>query len=376
MIKVLQIVGAMNRGGLETFLMNVYRNIDRSQVQFDFLVHTRKNCAYDDEIRDYGGKIFAISSRNQGILNNYKALNEFFAAHSEYKIVHQHLSSLTYNEPLKIAKKYNVPNRIIHGHNTQEGGNFLHHFIHHWNRLFLEYYATDCFACSDLAARWLCGNRGNFTIVHNGIETDKFVYDESKRKAVRKAWGMENKLVIGHVGRFSYPKNHDFLIDIFQSVYKKVPRSVLLLVGEGELRGKIEQKVSSLGLQEQVVFTGLRSDIPEMLNAMDILVFPSLYEGFPVALVEAQSSGVKCIISDRITRQAAITDLIAFKSLSASPDEWANVVVKESRYTRRNTYNDIVHAGFDIKQIAHGLQRYYTTLYQEETVNVEARFVI
>ncbi|APM41312.1 hypothetical protein BS101_16930 [Clostridium kluyveri] len=354
----------MDRGGIETFIMNVYRNIDRSKVQFDFLMHTKRECAYNSEIFKLGGRIYYVPPRNQGILKNRKELNEFFEKHSEYKIVHQHVSSLSYITPLKIAKKYNIPIRIIHSHNTKQGGNFLHKYIHYWNRLFIKYYATNYFACSDLAAKWLYGrkqyNLGNFTTINNGIEVEKFTYNNNIRDKVRAELGVSNKIVIGNIGRFSYQKNHEFLIDIFNNIYQKSDNFTLLLVGDGELRSHIQNKVKDLKLQDNVIFTGIRSDIPYILQAMDIFVMPSHYEGLPVTLVEAQAAGLPCVVSSNITRQIKITSDIIYINLSDSVEYWSKCVMKlVSNHVRKNTKQQIIDAGFSIKIIAKYLENKY-----------------
>src|SRR6056297_1304881 len=193
MIRILHVVNAMDRGGIETFIMNIYRNIDRSKIQFDFLLHTKNECAFNKEIRDLGGEIYIVPARNQGIFKNRKALDDFFKKHTEYRIVHQHVSSLTYVHPLKIAKKHHVPTRIIHSHNIKQGGSFIHKYIHLWNQLFVKSYATNYFACSDLAAKWLYGKRQykekEYMVINNAIDSEKFVFNPKKRNEYRKKLG-------------------------------------------------------------------------------------------------------------------------------------------------------------------------------------------
>ncbi|MFA6808436.1 MAG: glycosyltransferase, partial [Eubacteriales bacterium] len=253
MIRVLHIVKSMDMGGLETFIMNIYRKIDRDKVQFDFLMHTDKECVFSKEIRSLGGNLFNVPERNRGVLNNKKALNSFFKEHPEYSIVHQHLNSLSYIEPLKAAKRNNVRVRIIHGHSTKEGGSKIHNLLHCWNKLFIKRYITDYFACSDLSAKWLFSKKiyrsGAYQIINNGIDTDLFGFKYEVRNRMRKELNIVDKFVVGLVGRFSYPKNHEFLIDIFESIHKKNNSSVLLLVGDGEMRSSIEYKLKEKGLE-------------------------------------------------------------------------------------------------------------------------------
>ncbi|MEK3992338.1 glycosyltransferase family 1 protein [Robertmurraya sp. FSL R5-0851] len=365
MIRVLHVVNKMNRGGIETFLMNVFRNIDRTKVQFDFLTsETSTPGDYDDEIYSLGGRIYQVPSRKQGVLNNIKLLNSFFRNHPEYKIVHAHLSSLTNVSSLRVAKKYGVSRRIVHSHNTKEGGSSLHKYIHRFNQLSLKSYATDFFACSDLAAKWMYPNElflnKEFMVINNGIETDKFKFNMNVRNQKRKELGVENNFVIGHVGRFFSQKNHDFLIDIFKEFHDKNSDSVLMLVGDGELRSKIEKKVDALGLTGKVIFTGVRSDISELLQAMDIFVFPSLHEGLPVTLVEAQASGLPCIVSNNITKQVKITNNIQYIDLTTPISTWVEEIMeKRIKHSRRDEGQSIINAGFDIEIVAQNLQDYY-----------------
>lgn len=365
MKRVLHVVSAMNRGGLETFIMNAYRNIDRNKIQFDFLVHTDKDGDYDQEIRSLGGTIYHVPSRNKGVLKNHKAIDRFFKNHPEYQVVHQHVSSLTYIEPLKAAKRHGVPTRIVHSHSTRQGGNFMHRYIHLWNRFFIKNIATDFFACSDLAAEWLYGKqkyrKDEYTLVNNGIDTEKYKFNEQVRLKIRRDLNIENKFVIGHVGRFAFPKNHDFLIEIYKAVSKLEPESVLLLVGDGELRDSIEKKCNSLGLGKKVIFTGVRSDIPDLLQAMDVFVMPSHYEGLPVTLVEAQASGLMCVVSNNITNQINITELINKISLESSAQYWANFIINSARiYKRNDTTNLIKDNGFDSSAVVEKLMESYT----------------
>jgi glycosyltransferase involved in cell wall biosynthesis len=357
----------MQRGGLETFIMNVYRNIDRKKVQFDFLVHTYKECAYDQEIKNLGGKIYSVPARSEGIIKNYKAINDFFKNHPEYIVVHQHVSSLTYIEPLRAAKRNNVPICIIHSHNTRQSGNKIHKYLHYWNKLLIRTLATHYFACSDFAARWLFGkrqyNKGEFTIINNGIEFNRFKFNHQTREEYRLKLKIENKFVIGHVGRFTYQKNHYFLVDIFKACIEKKPDSVLILVGDGELRNNVEKKCDSLGLKEKVIFTGVRSDISNLVQAMDVFIFPSYFEGLPVALVEAQAAGLICFASDSITKQVNIGDLINYISLDFSADYWAEQIIKVvGNYRRSNITHHIEDNDFDINLVAEKLMEYYINI--------------
>lgn len=364
MARVLHVIPSMDRGGAETFIMNIYRHIDRSKLQFDFLLYTDQDSAYNDEIRALGGKIFSVSARNKGFLKNRLAVDEFFRTHPEYRIVHQHVSSLTYVTPLTCAHKYGVPVRIVHCHNTREAGSSLHHYLHLWNQRTLKSYATDYFACSEAAARWLCGKEqykaGKYAVINNAIEADRFVYDPELRGKMRLALGVENKFVVGHVGRFFYQKNHAFLVDIFKVVHDHHPEAVLLLVGDGELREEIEMKIRDLGLQDFVIMAGVRSDIPDLLQAMDVFVVPSHYEGLCIALIEAQAAGLSCLASASIPVDAAITGLVEMIALDKGAEFWAEKVNRVFDHQERgNTLDQIIAQGYDVGEVARHLQDLY-----------------
>lgn len=364
MIRVLHIVHSMNRGGLETTLMNIFRNINRELIQFDFLVSIKDKGAYDDEIKSLGGNIYYVPPRSEGILQNRKQLKTFFENHNYYKIIHQHVSSLSYVKPLKYAMKNSIPVRIVHSRNTMEGGSFIHKYLHLWNQKKIKSYATDFFACSDLAAKWLYGkkqyNKGEYKIINNGIMTEKFIFNIKVRESIRKEFGIENKFVIGHVGRFHPQKNHLYLIDIFKNFFETTPNSVLLLIGDGALRNQIEEHIKKLNLTENVILTGVKENISELLQCMDIFVMPSFYEGLPGTIVEAQGAGLPCLISDKITRQVKITDLVHYESIDSDPSIWSNRIFQIiNNFERRNTQSDLINAGFDMRYIAKELESFY-----------------
>lgn len=363
-IRVLQVYAQMNRGGAETMIMNLYRNIDRSKIQFDFIVHTEDKCDYDEEIRCLGGTIHRIpryTGRNHFQYN--KAWFDFFRFHPEYKIIHGHVRS-TASIYLKIAKKQGLTT-IAHSHSTSSGSG-LSALTKNILQYPIRYTAEYLIACSKYAGEWLYGKGAcksdRFFIFKNAIETKKFLFNKETRIKKAEELNIKNKFVVGHIGRFNTPKNHSFLIDIFKSVHEKNKNSLLLLVGDGDLRTEIEKKVNSLGLNNSVVFTGVRSDISDLLQVMDVLVFPSLYEGLPVTLIEAQASGLPCIISDNISEEVKITELVRFISINKSASIWANEVVKYSnKPERRNTYQDIVKEGYDIEMVVREYQQFYIT---------------
>lgn len=365
-VRVLQVVTHMNRGGLETMLMNYYRHIDRSKVQFDFLVHRAARGDYDDEIESLGGRIFRLPRLVPWSIGYQKALDGFFKAHPEYRIVHVHQDCLS-SVILKAAKRNHIPVRIAHSHSSSQDKD-LKYPIKLLCKRSIPRYATRLFACGKGAGEWMFGG-APFQILNNAIDASAYRFDRARAMSMRQALHLpENALVLGHVGRFSYPKNHDFLIDIFSALLKKEPAACLLLVGDGDLRPKAEEKVRSLGIMNRVIFTGIRSDVPDLLQAMDVFVFPSIYEGLPVTLVEAQAAGLPCVISDGIPSDCDLTDRICRVPLRDSPERWANQILSALAIPRTDTYREIVNAGFDIHQNARRLTQFYLQRWEENCV--------
>lgn len=367
-IRVLQVFAEMNRGGAETMIMNLYRHIDRAKIQFDFIVHTNEKCAFDEEIEQLGGIIYRVPRYVGKNHFEYKdAWQNFFISHPEYKIIHGHVRS-TASLYLKVAKKHGLIT-IAHSHNTSSGNgissvvkNILQYPIRHTADYFL--------ACSEAAGKWLFGDtvvsRSNFKVLVNAIETDRFSFNNHSRDAIRNEFGIENKYVIGHVGRFHPQKNHEFIIDVFKSVHNKVKNSVLLLIGDGALKESIQMKVRKEKLENSVIFAGVRSDVPDIFQGMDIFVMPSLFEGLPVTLIEAQASGLKIFASDVITNEVAITNNIEFMSLNSSAEVWADRIMEyRDGYERKNSSQEIIASGYDVKNNAQELEQFYLSILSE-----------
>lgn len=363
MKRILQIVNGMNRGGTETFIMNMYRSIDREQIQFDFLVHVDVKCAYDDEIISMGGIIYRIPPRRQGVQENRKALTCFFREHPEYTTVHQHVSSLSYIEPLKTAMRFGIPVRIVHSHNTFQSGNKLHKYFHLWNQKSVGKYATEYLACSETAALWFYGHQrydnNQYTVIKNGIDVKSFMFTPKGRDKIRCEFGIENKYVIGHIGRFAKAKNHSYLLDIFDAIRKISSNTVLMLTGDGELKQAVQAKAKVLGLEDHIIFTGIRADTSDIYSAMDIFLFPSLFEGLPVTLVEAQASGLPCIISNGITSEVKLRDDCISVSLESSAKQWAEICIDLLGEKRAVGDPQSSVAAYDIKKVSAVLQEIY-----------------
>lgn len=366
-IYVLQVLGCLDRGGAETMVMNLYHNIDISKVQFGFVVHTNKKGAYDDEVKRMGGKIYRAPKYR--IINHFQYVNWwkcFYKIHKEYKIVHAHIRSSSAIF-LAIAKKMGYIT-IAHSHSTSNGKG-IYAIIKDILQLPIRYIADYLFSCSDDAGRWLYGSkvtkRTNYKMIPNCIDCKQFRYSEVQRKRIRKEQGIrEDCFVVGHIGRFHEAKNHKYMIKIFVEILNKKPDTMFLLVGDGELRERIEKECVTLDIREQVIFTGLQFHPEQFYQAMDLFLFPSLWEGLPMSVVEAQASGLPCIISDRITKNVQITDLVQYKSLNENPKEWAEAVLKYEKRVRigLDEHQQIKLKRFDSTFVAEELQKFYLKL--------------
>lgn len=358
MLRVLQVVTYMGRGGLETMIMNYYRNIDRNKIQFDFLVHRQEEAAYDKEILSLGGHIYHMPVLNPFSKAYFKSLDNFFKEH-KYDIVHSHLDCMS-AYPLKIAKKNGVSVRIAHSHSKSQDKN-LKYPIKLFSKRLIPKYATHLFACGKEAGDWMFNGKP-YTIINNAIDANKYKYNSDIEKEVRAELGIsQNVKIIGHVGRFNPPKNHSFIIDVFNSVHTKSRDTKLVLVGSGDGQQAIEDKVNSLGLSDAVLFLGSRGDVNRVLQAMDVFLFPSLYEGLPLSIIEAQAAGLPCIISDNVPGECIKTDRVFRYSLSEPVDFWADKIFEALKVDKKDTLSEIVASGFDIKENSRKLEDFYTS---------------
>lgn len=350
MVRILQCVNNMHRAGLETMLMNYYRNINRDEIQFDFLTHRPERSDYDDEIESLGGKMYyAPRLYPQNYIAYFRYMKQFFRDHPEYKIVHSHIGSMSFL-PLLAAKKANVPVRIAHSHNTSVEKNFKY-ALKQVFRLGIPYVANQYYACGEEAGRFLFGKR-KFIFIPNSIDSSNFIYNEQIRKMKRKELGITDEYVVGHVGRFSYQKNHKMLINIFKKVLEKDQNSFLLLIGVGEKEQEIRNQVKNAGIEEKVKFLGNRSDVNELYQAMDVFVMPSYFEGLPVVGIEAQFAGLPCVFSDKVPMEVKLTDAIDFVSLKETSEKWAQAVCKYSVHDRNKVALSPSSSAFEIKNSA------------------------
>ena len=359
-MRVLQVFESLNVGGAQNFIMNIYRNIDRKKIQFDFLVHNEG--FFDEEVIKMGGKIYYLKYISEiGPYQYKKELQKFLEMHNEYKIIHSHVNK-TSGVILNVAKKCNIPLRISHSHSTNDSGNILVKIYKAYLKNILNKSANFKIACSKEAGEWLYGD-SEYIIIKNAIEIKKFKYDEIKRNALRKKMNIGSKdVVIGHVGRFSTVKNHEFLLKIFKEYLTKNSNSFLILIGDGELKQEIERMSETMGIRNKIKFLGNIENPSDYYNVMDIFIMPSLYEGIPLTLIEAQVNGIQILASDTISRECDISKTIMFCSLD-NVFEW---VSKIKKYERKHNIKEIIDSGYDLKLQIELLQKIYTTLDRRE----------
>lgn len=359
MKRVLHVVHRMGYGGIETFIMNIYKNIDTTKVQFDFAVHTTIPGEYDEEIKKMGGNIYYFSSRGNNPFKYYKDWNSFLKKNSnKYNTIHMHVSSLTSILPIKLAKKYKIKNRLIHAHSTQENG-LIHKVLSFFHKKNVSKYVTNLIACSTEAGNYVFGNN-KFNLMNNGIIVKNYVFDIEKRNKIRKTYNLKNKdTAYVHVGRFCYAKNHQFLIKIFNEINKSNPNCKLFLIGDGELKNDIENQIKELKLTDKIILLGSRNDVSDLLQAMDMFIFPSNYEGLPLAMIEAQATGIPIYASKNISPESKISNLVTFISLEKSPKEWAKKILNNKISRMNNTADILKKAGYDILVTAKKLYNIY-----------------
>lgn len=364
-IRVLQVLGCLDRGGAENMIMSVYRNIDRGKIQFDFILHLNRKSDFDDEAKSLGAKIFYAPQYNGKNHFEYKKWwNDFFKAHPEYKLLHSHIRS-TASIYTAIAHKYGVKT-IVHSHSTMTAGNGISAMVKNLMQANITKNADECLACSKLAGDWLFKNH-KYKLYPNSIDAKKFVYDKEKNEKIRKQYNIGNSFVIGHVGRYHKIKNQTFLMEIFAEILKEKPDSYLIFVGEkigSEGMGKSElvDYAKNLGIFDRCIFAGNVPNVDEYLSAFDVFVFPSLYEGLPVTLIEAQASGVHCFVSDTVSHESKITDNITFVSLEKGASQWAKEILSFDYSNRKNCYKDIYDAGYDIEAGVKNITEIYMSL--------------
>ena len=363
MLRVLHSVSNMDRAGIETMLMNYYRHIDRSKIQFDFLCNKTKPGAYDEEIKRLGGNIYHSPGLNPLKFFKYKKfMFNLFKENPDIIIMHSHNGELAY-QSLYGAYKYGIKTRICHAHNTKIEPN-LKKPLKLLYKTQLKKVANYYWGCGTDAVRFYFGDKvvqeGNYRILHNAIEVDRFTYDKKIRNNIRSEMNLDGKFVIGHVGRFMEQKNHEFILDLLKVILDKEPNAILLLMGDGELEDKMKLKAKNLEISNNIRFLGNINNVNEMYQAMDVFILPSLFEGLPVVGIEAQAAGLKCVFSDKVTKEVKITDNVDFLNLDrTSLEDWANTILNYREYERKDMKEKIVEAGYSIEEEAKKLEEIY-----------------
>lgn len=378
-IRVLHVLGGLSLGGAESRIMDLYRNIDRDKVQFDFLVHQQEIYQqdgrvvripefYDDEINKLGGNIYVLPRFK---LYNYfaykKAVNLFFKANNQFAVIQGHMTS-TASIYLPAARKAGIPTAVAHARSAGVDKG-IKGIITKLLRLPLMGRSDYCFACSEEAGRSVFGKEwidsSKAFVIPNAIEAERYRYKKEMRTKIREDLNISDCLVIGHVGRFHYAKNHEFLLDIFALIKDRWQRNnrkaVLMLLGEGSNMEEMKGRAGELGIEENVLFLGNRQDVWSYYQAMDFFVFPSRFEGLPGTVVEAQAAGLRCIISNRITAEAGFSELVYFEGIDRPPAEWAEYIINHIDYERENMCGIVRNAGFDVKEQALRMERFYVT---------------
>lgn len=361
-IRILHVLGGISLGGAESRIMDLYRHIDRDKIQFDFLIHQTEKGYYEEEIEALGGRIYRVPRfRLYNIVSYKKALRAFFAGHHEFKTVHGHMTS-TASLYLPIAKKCGVPMTIAHARSAGVDKG-IKGVATRLLRVPLKKRCDYMFACSMLAAESVFGmenaHTGRVKIVPNAIDVRQFTYQEETRIRMRRELSLEDKFVIGHVGRFHYAKNHEYLLAVFQKIVLHRDNAVLLLLGEGSRMEEMKERASALGIADKVIFCGNQKETWNYYQAMDFFVFPSRFEGLPGTVVEAQGAGLRCLISDTIADEVKITELVASLNIEDKPEKWAEYVLEHETYERKSRYEQIAAAGFDVSQQAAWYENFY-----------------
>lgn len=383
-IIVLHVVGKLNIGGAESRIMDLYRNIDRDKVQFHFVQHTTQRCAFEEEVEQLGGRVYSVPRFNVKNYFTYKrAWKELFAAHPEIKVIQGHMTS-TASIYLPIAKKAGVEITIAHARSAGVDPG-LKGILTRFLRRDLYKKCDYRFTCSKMAGEAVFGNQEDRNkkaiFIPNAIDVNKFRYDENTRNQIRYELGLSDKFVIGHVGRFSHMKNHEYMLQILGECVKRekeerLPQTMLMFLGDGELREKMMEMAAAMGITSRVLFMGNKKDVYRYYQAMDYFLLPSLYEGLPGTVIEAQASGLTGIMSDSVTDEAIVTDLIQMRSIKEPAAIWAEEIVRYSRKwvshheedemqdvaeTRDSYAEEVKKASFDVKEQAKRMQEFYLT---------------
>lgn len=362
MIRILHILHSMNRGGAEAMLMNYYRNMDRTKVQFDFLLTEQNHCQYEDEILSMGGKVFRVPLLTaMNPLAYIRGVKSFLSKHQEYRIVHSHTSSKS-AVPLWVAKQCGIPVRICHAHSS-DSGHGIEGFVRKVLGIWLKQVATDYMACGEGAGRCWYGddyvNHGRVLVISNAIDNNTFAYNQVVRNEKRGKYQIaDDTMLLGMVARFHPVKNHNFALEVLKTLKESGANVKLMLVGDGELHDEIVGKIKSLDLEQNVILVGIVSDVHKYLQAMDVVLMPSFNEGLPVSMIEAQASGVQCVVSTSVPKEVDVTGNVTFLPLDVT--QWTERITSiPAGWRDKNATNKVRTAGYDILSVVENLQKWY-----------------
>ena len=363
-IRVLQMIGSLNIGGSQAAVLSLYKAINRDLLQFDFIIDKPDETELAPIIKSLGGKVYSLPSfKGTNIIEIKRAWNSFFEEHPEYHVLHSHVRSYA-SLYFPVAKKHGVKT-IIHSHSTSNGSGIsalAKKILQYPLRFQADYYI----ACSKEAGEWLFGKRitknsKKYHMLQNAIDISKYECDVQRRQELRKMLGVEGKTVFIHVGRLHPSKNHSFLIDVFSEIAKQNNDATLFLVGDGELKRQIEQKIHEKRLDDKIVMLGARNDVPELLMAADCFLFPSLWEGLPVTVVEAQASGLPCLVSDHVTNDVFVSDIAHKVPVDQGIDKWVDCI-NTIDMQRKDVRKQIKSAGFDIHETSNWITNLYLSM--------------
>lgn len=355
-LRVLQVGMTRNLGGIETYLIEQFRHLDKSTIDYDFVNITGEySICYEDEILASGSKIFKVVSRHKNpLLHYWQWFNILSQNKGVYDVIVLNTNSLEYVFPLVLGKIFGIPVRVIHSHNSgfENKQGLARRLLVGMNKKLLAWSANLRFACSQFAGQWMFKDNP-YHVIYNAIDIHKYDADLKVREETRNALGLHTELTLLHVGRFSYQKNHSFLLDIFKEVHAIQPDSVLLLVGdtteESEFLTEVKRKIKEYGLANAVRLLGRRDDVNKIMQAADVLVMPSFFEGLTVVGIEAQASDLPLLLSNTVTKELELLPSTQFISLEAGPTAWAEAIVNSKQHNRQSRYEELKAAGYDIE---------------------------
>ena len=374
-IKVLQVGMTRNLGGIETYLIEQFRHLDTSRIMYDFVNITGEyNICFEEEIKAKGNRIFSFVSRHKNPFLHYWQWYRILRRHyKDYGVIVLNTNSLEYIYPLVLGKYFGIPVRVIHSHNTgfEKTQGISRRALVRMNTKLMNWSANVRLACSRAAGRWMFGNEA-FQIVYNAIDVKKYVFNEEVRRRVRQDLQLDDALTLIHIGRFSYQKNHAFIVEVFNEVVRRRPNAILLLVGntteETLYLTKTRELIKQYGLENKVRFLGMRQDVPDLLQAADVLVMPSFFEGLSLVAVEAQAADLPALLSSAMTEEVKLIESTVFLGLNLGSEKWAETVMHSVVTERQSRYADMVKAGYEITHEVNRVEALYLDEYVRHSV--------